>query len=398
MGKDNPSLFIVDTVGEHRGMHYYNFPLADQLCRIGVEVTLISTPETIDHPLLPANIDSQGIFSGIYGEHSKVVRGVNYAWALLKLYRLCLRKKPEIIHFHFFQIPLLDLGLIYLINLSRTSIVISIHDVVPISKKSDLSTSNKSVFNLIYKNSTGLVVHTQYTKDILLDLEQSLDEKVIIIPHANYSYFIDQVNSYTSVQTKDGKILNRLPEEAKILLVFGTIKQNKRLDWVIQALSLIADKYPEAHLVIVGKPQDRDVNSDIAYAENLGLSDRVHWRIEKASDEELVQYFSIADITLFPYDYIYQSGAIIMALNFAKPVIATSVGSNLEIIQDNKTGLLVKPNDPQSFAFAISSLLADSEKAAKLGRAGLNYVSKKLSWENIAGEYAEFYRSQVVTT
>jgi glycosyltransferase involved in cell wall biosynthesis len=187
-----------------------------------------------------------------------------------------------------------------------------------------------------------------------------------------------------------------LNPEDKVLLVFGTIKQNKRLDWVIRAMGLIYDSYPQAKLVIVGKPQDRDVVSDMKLVEELGLSGRVYWRTERASDEELWQYFSSAEITLFPYEYIYQSGAIIMAFNFAKPVIATSVGSNIELIQDGKTGLLVAPDDPVGFANAITEILDDYKKAADLGQGGLRFVTDELSWEMIADRYLNYYRELVL--
>jgi hypothetical protein len=180
------SIFVVDSVGEHRGMHYFNFPLATRLRKSGLEVTLLSTPETISHPLFPKNINSQSVFKGIYGGQPKILRGMNYALSLLKIYWLCIRNQPNIVHFHFFQLPILDLLLLYLLNLTDSLTVTSVHDVVPLSINGGFSSIGARIYRLIYKVSTGLVVLSQYSKNILLELDPDLSEKFVVIPQPNY--------------------------------------------------------------------------------------------------------------------------------------------------------------------------------------------------------------------
>jgi glycosyltransferase involved in cell wall biosynthesis len=159
----------------------------------------------------------------------------------------------------------------------------------------------------------------------------------------------------------------------------------------IKALKKVLPSFPNAKLLIVGKTQDRDVSKDIELGEKLGLSANISWRLERVSDQELIWYFSAADIVLFPYQWIYQSGAILMAMSLSKPIIATAVGNNTELIKHNETGLLVPLDDVDCLSDAIIELLSDPTKSSQMGKAAHAHVSVELSWKNIAKLTSSFY-------
>jgi len=75
----------------------------------------------------------------------------------------------------------------------------------------------------------------------------------------------------------------------------------------------------------------------------------------------------------------------------SKPVIATNVGGNPEVVEDGKTGLLVPPKDPQKIAEAVSKLLDNENKQLEMGRAGLERVKEKFSISKTVREYKEVY-------
>ena len=98
-------IYVIDSVGAHRGMHYYNFPLVSELSKISAgTITLISTVETANNNLRPKNVFIQGDFRNIYGEGLKIGRGLRYGLSLLRISWRALCKKPDLAHFHFFQI------------------------------------------------------------------------------------------------------------------------------------------------------------------------------------------------------------------------------------------------------------------------------------------------------
>ncbi|MFH1919643.1 MAG: glycosyltransferase, partial [Planctomycetota bacterium] len=63
------------------------------------------------------------------------------------------------------------------------------------------------------------------------------------------------------------------------------------------------------------------------------------------------------------------SNALLEYMAAARPIVATSVGGNCELIEDNQNGLLVAPGSVDELAAAIGRLLADRPLAARLGGA-----------------------------
>jgi glycosyltransferase involved in cell wall biosynthesis len=75
------------------------------------------------------------------------------------------------------------------------------------------------------------------------------------------------------------------------------------------------------------------------------------------------------------------SRVIIEAMALEKPVIATQVGGNIEAIEDNVTGILVEPNNPESLANAINHLSKNKKKRMTMGLAGKERVLNNFTVE-----------------
>ncbi|MBK7896490.1 MAG: glycosyltransferase family 4 protein [Anaerolineaceae bacterium] len=368
-------------------MHYYNFSLTAELNKLDVDITLVSTFETAINLLRPEHITILPGFKGIYGETPKYIRGLRYAYSLLKIKQLILRSRPQITHFHFFQIPILDYLFLEVLEKIPTKRIITIHDVVPFAYGADVTVARHGFLHKIYQNASGLIVNSNHSMQKLADLDANLLKKTIFIQPGAYTKYIPEQKFTTS----EAKISLGLEPNTPIVLVFGTIKPNKRLDLVIEAISHLIATWPDIRLVIAGQTQDRDVNSEIALVKSLGISKNVIWKLERVSDEKMMLLFSTADVIVFPYQWIYQSAALLMAMSLRKAVIATAVGSNQDIIEDGKSGLLVSTTDARETAVAIQKLLADPQYAARLAKAAKKDVTERFSWESIAQETKQFY-------
>jgi glycosyltransferase involved in cell wall biosynthesis len=75
------------------------------------------------------------------------------------------------------------------------------------------------------------------------------------------------------------------------------------------------------------------------------------------------------------------------------PVIGTDVGGIPELITNDKTGILVPPENPAKLAKAINELLSDKEKAEKLATNGNIFVKNNLTWNVILPKFIEFYKN-----
>jgi glycosyltransferase involved in cell wall biosynthesis len=384
-------IVMIDTVGAHRGMHYYTFPLAAELQKSGLQITVVSTAETANHALRPHALPILAGFTGIYGRTPRLIRGIRYGASLLKISRWIKKSPPQIVHFHFCQIPLLDY--LFFNYLTRISInwVITIHDVVPFALGADVKAARHSTLHRIYQNASGLILNSKYAMEKLAELDPALLQKSVLIKQGAYTETVAR----HKVSMAEAKLALGLDIAEPIVLVFGAIKPNKRLDLVISAVSCVLERRPNMRLLIAGQPQDRDVKADIALTKSLGIANRVIWQLGRADDEEMLLFFSAADIVVFPYAWIYQSAALLMAMSLEKSVIATAVGSNKDIIEDGKTGLLVSSSDAAETAAAIEKLLADPHYAAELARAARRDVSKRFDWLSVARKTRQFYEKLV---
>jgi glycosyltransferase involved in cell wall biosynthesis len=106
----------------------------------------------------------------------------------------------------------------------------------------------------------------------------------------------------------------------------------------------ILRKYPDTKLLVVGEFYD---SPDEYYEkiENLNLKDHVKIVNKFVSNEEVGKYFSACDVVVLPYKSGTQSGVLNIAYGFHKPVIVTSVGSLPDDVDEDRTGIIVKPDD-----------------------------------------------------
>ena len=77
------------------------------------------------------------------------------------------------------------------------------------------------------------------------------------------------------------------------------------------------------------------------------------------------------------------------------PVIATNVGGIPELIENNVSGILVEPNNPEKLLEKINELIANEELAQKLAKNSHDFVMKNLTWEILLPKYVKFYKDLI---
>jgi glycosyltransferase involved in cell wall biosynthesis len=129
--------------------------------------------------------------------------------------------------------------------------------------------------------------------------------------------------------------------------------------------------------------------------EKLGLEREVDARFEFLPQEELNLCIQAADILVYPYRSITQSGALLTGLKAGKPIVASSVGGFNEMIQHEQTGVLIEYGNEEQLAKELVDLLRDPERREQLGHAAQEMVETEYSWEAIAHKTLECYQSVV---
>lgn len=154
----------------------------------------------------------------------------------------------------------------------------------------------------------------------------------------------------------------KVPSGKKIIGFIGRLAPIKGPRYFIEALPEIFDRVPEAHALILGDGEEKkDLEEKIR---RLGINSRVTFL---GHQEEIAGALSVMELLAVPSLNEGMGRVIVEAGFLAKGVIGTSVGGILDLIEDEKTGLLVKPRDPAAIARAAVRLLQDPGVTRRLG-------------------------------
>ncbi|HEX6614939.1 MAG TPA: glycosyltransferase [Gemmatimonadales bacterium] len=125
-----------------------------------------------------------------------------------------------------------------------------------------------------------------------------------------------------------------------------------------------------------------------ATARALGIADRVHFLGHRADVPELL---ALCDLFVLPSLYEGLPLSVLEAMAAARPVVASAVGGTDEAVVHGETGLLVTPASAAALFGAISSLLADRERAVRMGRAGQARATREFSVDGMVSAVAAAY-------
>ena len=110
------------------------------------------------------------------------------------------------------------------------------------------------------------------------------------------------------------------------------------------------------------------------------ILDVVEFDLRAIPNEEVAIYFNRADIVVFPYKHIYQSGALLLAYSFGKPVIVSKAEGFKEDIENGTNGFIVNVEDAGEFSNAILKMMRNKVAIKEMGQ-----TNKKLAKLNIVG-------------
>ena len=168
-------------------------------------------------------------------------------------------------------------------------------------------------------------------------------------------------------------------------LFIGRISQYKGIDTLLEAMTRLSSTRPKAKLIVAGAG---DFWFDISRYENNPCIEIIHRFISPA---ELVAFIQDTRYVICPYTDGTQSGVIMSALAFGRPVIASNVGNFSSIIKNGVNGILVPPSDPVALAEAMDSALDPTRNSViQKNLSGTDYSQ---DWRKIACMYSDAYRS-----
>lgn len=258
-----------------------------------------------------------------------------------------------------------------ILYMTRKKFITTIHDPFPHSGENKISSDYER--KLAVKYSSGIVLLNNKQKDAFCSYYKVKQDKICISSLSIYEN-IGLMASKTKV------------EKSRNILFFGRISPYKGIEYLCQAIEIVHKEMPDIKLTIAGSGK---IYFDIKPYLDQGYID---FQNRFISLEEMVMMLQQCSICVCPYTDATQSGVIMTSFALAKPVIASNVGGLEEMIEDGKSGLLVKPKNPQELANAIIHLLNNPQKLEQMeDYIRTTYFSGKKSWLSIAETYISFY-------
>jgi len=164
---------------------------------------------------------------------------------------------------------------------------------------------------------------------------------------------------------------------------------------LIRALARLHRSSPEARgrmrLVIVGDGPLREELQQLVQDE--GVADSV-WLPGTRSD--VAQVMAGLDVFTLPSLAEGISNTLLEAMSCARPVIASGVGGNLELVADRESGTLIAPDEPSAMDAALQRYFAEPETASQHGAAARAAVEARFSLDRMVADYAALYERVAV--
>lgn len=183
-----------------------------------------------------------------------------------------------------------------------------------------------------------------------------------------------------------------LGERDSLIVAVGNLYPVKGHRYLIEALDLLRDRHPGAHVALVGRGELHD--SLEAQARVTGLADRVHLL---GFRPDVGSVLAAADVFAMPSLSEGLPLALLEAMRAGLPIVATDVGGIRAALADGEAGLVVPPGDAQSLATALDQLLTRPGIASALGARAEAHADVEYDFQHTADSYASLYATLLPT-
>lgn len=185
------------------------------------------------------------------------------------------------------------------------------------------------------------------------------------------------------------KIKKELMLNSVVIGSVGNIYPVKGYLYLIQAAGKVIKRIPDITFLIIGKktPYFDELKKIV---DDLGINDHIKFLGFRSDIPELLALFDIYVSSSLSEGL---SLSILQAMAAGKPVIATDVGGNQEIIRHGESGILIPPRNSEMLADSILILLENKTLASKLGLAARKVVEEKFSINCMIDNYIKLYES-----
>jgi glycosyltransferase involved in cell wall biosynthesis len=311
-----------------------------------------------------------------------IVNGARFLAAMPRLVHLA--RGVDLVHTQGWETPEIGFFAIICLRLAGATIVQTEHNTF--QRSASLLRTRQALSRATARLTDRTIVHTQAD---LVSLPGGKEGRVVVIPHGEYGRL---AASGGRVDRDRARSALGIAPNAPVTLMFGQLRTDKGLEDLLIALRRV----PALQLVIGGQDLG-GLASARSSLDSPELAGRVIVREGFLDMREAAQLFAAADTVSLPYQVASQSGVLLLAYGFGRPVIVYPAGGLVEAVVDGETGWICARADPDALADSLAaSVAAGWPECQRRGEAGARLAEERFAWSVIARRTGEVYGEVLV--
>jgi glycosyltransferase involved in cell wall biosynthesis len=306
------------------------------------------------------------------------------ALAFYELFKLCRTEKFDIVHTHTSKG-----GLLGRIAARLAGVPIVIHTVHGFSFNELTPRLATSFFVFLERIASRfcdvMISVTDQHRAMAIEKKMARPDKIITIHNGIDLGQFEGLPDAASIRRELG-----LERDATLIGTVGRLSSQKGQMYLLEAMPHVVREYPQARLVLVGDGPEEAEFKDLAVT--LGVADHCRFM---GFRRDVPKFLACLDIFVQPSPREGLSITLLEAMAAGRPVIATNITGNREVVEDGVNGVLCQPMDSMALANALIDLLENPEKARLLGARAREQVEQEFEEQMMLNQTIALYRAQI---
>ena len=226
------------------------------------------------------------------------------------------------------------------------------------------------------------LAHGELAKQRLISEFDVAAGSIEIVPHGTYGDFYGEKIVKTHAKEKFG-----IPAQSTVFLFFGNIKGYKGIFNLLTRFHNLREKRNDVYLIIAGRVLDQELMPELT---RQTMDANILFRPGFVQNDEVIDYFSCADLCVLPYEQVLTSGAAMLSITLRCPVLAPSIGILPEVITP-EIGLMFNSFDEMQNQM---EMVADGEINLSSDEQ-FDKALEKYDWKNLAKKISFLHKNTI---
>jgi glycosyltransferase involved in cell wall biosynthesis/peptidoglycan/xylan/chitin deacetylase (PgdA/CDA1 family) len=247
------------------------------------------------------------------------------------------------------------------------------------------------VYRLINPHFSAITTVSKAVKDRITESQKVNPDKTFVIYNG-----IESMDPVYGSLNDSGTTIREDNDKGLKICCLGALKYIKGQKILIEAARIVLKEEPSVRFFLAGNPDDPSYYSELmTVIKSCGLESAVTY-LGKIDPDKVQKLWSDMDIAVCPSLSEGMSNAILEAMAAGKPIIATAVGGNPEVVKNDINGYLVPPNNPDALAATLLRLIRNEEAMNIMGQESYKLASTEFSLHLMYNKYEDLMKLAII--